>query len=65
MTGSPPANGTAIVTGQPDRTSFEIALAGAAGSYSGGTVTYQTKYAPYRLWVVVLHSYAVRVIVSD
>jgi hypothetical protein len=66
MTGTPAANGAnLVVTGQPDRYSFEIALNGAAGTYSGGTVTYQPKYNKFRIWAAVNPGISMRFIVSD
>ncbi len=66
MTGTPVANGTnLVVTGQPDRTSFEIALNGATGTYTGGTVTHQPKYNKFRIWAAVHPDVSLRFIVSD
>lgn len=65
MTGTPTANGTRIVTAQPDRTSFEVALAGAAGTYTGGTVTHQPKWNKFRIWAAVHPIVSLRFIVSD
>ncbi len=66
MTGTPSANtSTATVTAQPDRTSFEIALSGATGTYSGGTVTHQPKYNKFRIWAAVSPDVSLRFIVSD
>ena len=64
-TGTPTANGTRIVTAQPDRTSFEVALAGATGTYTGGTVTHQPKWNKFRIWVAVHPTVSLRFIVSD
>ena len=64
-TGTPTANGTRIVTAQTDRTSFEVALAGATGTYTGGTVTHQPKWNKFRIWVAVHPTVSLRFIVSD
>jgi len=66
MTGTPAANGSnLVVTAQPDRYSFEIALTGATGAYSGGTVTHQPKYNKFRIWAAVHPEVSLRFIVSD
>lgn len=65
MTGTPVANSTQTVTALPDRYSFEIALAGAAGTYSGGTVTHQPKYNKYRIFIAVHPDVSARFIVTD
>ena len=65
MTGAPAANGSFTVSAVPDPTSFEITLNGAAGSYSGGTITHTPRYNKYRLWVAVCTAVAARVTVSD
>jgi hypothetical protein len=66
MTGNPSANSTShVVTAQPDRYTFEVALTGAAGTYSGGTVTHQPKYNKFRIWAAVHPDVSVRFIVSD
>ncbi len=65
VTGTPTANGTFTVAAVPDRTSFEINLSGATGTYSGGTISHTLRYNKYRFWVAVHMSAAVRVIVSD
>ncbi len=66
MTGTPAANGAnLVVTAQPDRYSFEIALTGATGAYSGGTVTHQPKYNKFRIWAAVHPDVSLRFIVSD
>ena len=65
ISGSPSALGTKTVTAQPDRTSFEVALTGAAGSYSGGTVTYVPKFNALRIWAAVHPNISARFIVSD
>jgi len=65
ITGTPAANGIFTVTAQPDRMSFEVALTGATGTYSGGTSTYTPKYNRNRIWVAVHNSVALRFIVSD
>jgi len=65
ITGTPSATGTKTVTAQPDRTSFEVALTGASGTYSGGTVTYTPSFNRYRIWAAVHPSLSARFIVSD
>ncbi len=66
MTGAPAANASYTVSAVPDRNRFEITLAGATGTYSGGTVTHTPRYYKYRLWVAVNTSNAaVRLTVSD
>jgi hypothetical protein len=69
-TGTPSANGTFTVTAQPDRTSFEIALTGAAGTYGfsgspAGTVSYSPSFHRYRIWAAVHPNISARIIVSD
>lgn len=68
----PPRNGAAgnltgglQVTAVPDRMSFEIALSGATGVYSGGTVKHQPVYNRFRVWAVVIAGISARIIVSD
>ena len=65
ITGAPSATGTKTVTAQPDRMSFEVALTGAAGPYSGGTVTYTPSFNRYRMWAAVHPNISARIIVSD
>ncbi len=65
MAGAGSPNGTFTVTAVPHRTSFTIALAAAAGAYSGGTVTYQPTYNKFRLWAAVHPDVSVRIIVAD
>jgi hypothetical protein len=66
-TGTPSANGSFTVSAVPDRTSFEIALSGATGSYgfSGGTVTYTPTFQRYRIWAAIHPNISARIIVSD
>jgi len=68
----PPRNGAPgnltgglLVTAQNDRTSFEIALSGASGVYSGGTVKHQPVYNRFRIWAAVLPGVSARIILSD
>ncbi len=65
VTGAPAANGTFTVSAVPDRTSFEISLSGATGTYSGGTVSHQGRYNKFRIWAAVHSSVVARVTVSD
>jgi hypothetical protein len=65
ISGAPSALGTKTVTAQPDRTSFEVALTGAAGTYSGGTVSYVPSFNKYRIWAAVHPDVSARFIVSD
>lgn len=78
VTGSPSANSAFTGTGTPantantsgivtfvDRTSFEVTLIGASGSYSGGTVSYVPKYNQFRVWAAVHQNVSARIIVSD
>lgn len=65
ITGAGNPNGTFTVTDRPDRLTFSVALAGATGAYTGGTVTHQPTYNKFRLWVAVHPDVSARVIVSD
>ena len=65
ITGSPSALGERIVTAQPSRTSFEVELIGATGSYQNGTVTFTPSFNRYRMWVAVSPNVSARIIVSD
>lgn len=65
ITGAGNPNGTFTVTAVPDRLSFSVALAGATGAYTGGTVTHQPTYSKFRLWVAIHPDVSARVIVSD
>ncbi len=65
LSGAGDPSGDKVVTAIPDRSSFTIALAGAAGSYSGGTVTYKPTYNKFRIWAAVHPDVSARIIVSD
>lgn len=65
LSGAGDPTGDKVVTAIPDRSSFTIALAGAAGSYSGGTVTYKPTYNKFRIWAAVHPDVSARIIVSD
>ena len=65
ITGTPTANGTFTIAAVPDRTSFEISLTGATGSYTGGTISHQARFYKYRIWVAVHSTVVARIVVSD
>jgi hypothetical protein len=66
VTGSPAANGTFTVAATPDRSSFEITLNGATGTYTGGNIAHTLRYNKYRMWIgIYWAAAAVRVTVSD
>lgn len=65
LSGAGDPTGDKVVTAIPDRSSFTIALAGAAGSYSGGTVTNKPTYNKFRIWAAIHTDVSARIIVSD
>lgn len=65
LSGAGDPSGDKVVTAIPDRSSFTIALAGATGSYSGGTVTNKPTYNKFRIWAAVHTDVSARIIVSD
>lgn len=65
ITGAGNPNGTFTVSAVPDRLTFVVALAGATGTYTGGTVTHKPTYSKFRLWVAIHPDVSARIIVSD
>lgn len=65
ITGAGNPNGMFTATAVPDRLTFVVALAGATGTYTGGTVTHKPTYSKFRLWVAIHPDVSARVIVSD
>ncbi len=65
VTGAPAVNASYPVTAVPTADSFEISVPGAAGPYTGGTITHTPSFNRYRFWVAVHTLYNARVTVSD